>query len=519
MKNEELKNTLIAKIPPKVLSILHALEAAGFEAYVVGGAVRDLLLGREPGDFDITTNALPEQTMAVAKAAGWGVVDNLGNNFGCVVVLLQGEAFEVTTFRGEKYGQTDSHRPAEVWFCPTLQEDLSRRDFTINAMALDLQGNIHDYFGGQQDLENRILRTVGKASQRYEEDALRMLRACRFVAQLGFTYVQEEDQLPPFGAPDTPYYLPVNYKFPVGKCAGLSLERVRKELDKLLLGAYAGKGLMLLEATGLASATCQSRDHGQLTSVAILPELEHLVGLHQNARFHCYDTWEHTLQAVDNSPRELVIRWSMLLHDIGKGLPGIRVFHEDGTPGDHGHEHLSAKMATAIFARLEYPRKFSTRAIWLVARHMRFAPMMFTGRKTLLSWVRKEATYIQDFTKDPAHINFRSQQEMTEAFEQLVEVFLADMGATHAGKNPQLMADGKELGRQVVELCRNRMPVTPGDLAISGKQLLELVPRHKIRFILSYLLLRCQNGNLENEKTALLQAVTKKLQRGDLDEQ
>lgn len=505
---------LIDKVPSYTRTILEALNQAGHQAYVVGGAVRDLLLGREPGDYDITTSARPEETLALCQSKGWKVVDNLGHNFGCVVIVLEGEPTEVTTFRGERYSYEEAHRPTEIWFCQELKEDLSRRDFTINAMALDLQGNIYDYFGGQEDLEHKLLRTVGRAEQRFTEDALRMLRACRFVAQLGFDYVQEDNLLPPFGDPHTPYYLPVNFKFPVEHCSGLSLERVRNELDKLLMGPYAGKGMMLLEATGLADASCQLRANGKITTVPILPELHHLVGLHQNSRFHCYDTWEHTLQAIDNSPRELDIRWSMLLHDIGKGLPGIRVFHEDGTPGDHGHERLSAEMTAEILPRLGYTGKFKALVTWLVARHMRFAPMMFTGERTLLSWVRKEATYIKDFSKDPAHINFRNQADMTEAFQKLVEVFLADMGATHAGKNEKLMSEGRELGQQVVELCRTKMPVTTGDLALSGKKLLEIVPRHKIKDMLGYLLERCQMNNLENTEEALRQAVEKKLQRG-----
>lgn len=505
---------LTDKLPSYTTAILKALTEAGYQAYVVGGAVRDLLLNKDPKDFDITTNALPEQVLEVCKQQTWKVVDNLGHNFGCVVIVIQGEPTEVTTFRGERYSSAEAHRPSEVWYCQELKEDLSRRDFTINAMALDLDGNLYDYFGGQQDLQNKTIRTVGKAEQRFQEDALRMLRACRFVAQLGFDYVQEDNLLPSFGDPTTPYYLPINFKFPVEHCSGLSLERVRIELDKLLVAPYAGKGMMLLEATGLADACCQVRSHGKVSTIEILPELHHLVGLHQNSRFHCYDTWEHTLQAIDNSPRDLAIRWTMLLHDIGKGLPGIRVFHEDGTPGDHGHERLSAEMTAVIFKRLCYTDKFSALVTWLVARHMRFAPMMFTGERTLLSWVRKEATYIKDFSKDPAHINFRNQQDMTKAFEMLVEVFLADMGATHAGNNPHLMAEGKELGMQTIELARTKMPVTTGDLAISGKQLLELVPRHKIKDMLNYLLNRCQSCNLENTEAALLQAVEKKLQRG-----
>ena len=225
-----------SKLPSYIKSILSALNANGFEAYVVGGAVRDLLLGIEPGDFDVTTSAHPEQVLEICHAQNWRTVDNLGNNFGCVIAIVEDVPVEITTFRGEAYGK-DAHKPEKVWYCETLREDLSRRDFTINAMALDLNGKLYDYFGGQYDLQNKVLRTVGKASQRYEEDALRMFRACRFVAQLGFNYVQEDDLLPAFGMEVTPYRLEQNFKFPIERCAGLSLERVRKEIEKLLVAS------------------------------------------------------------------------------------------------------------------------------------------------------------------------------------------------------------------------------------------------------------------------------------------
>ena len=165
--------------PSYTKKILSALNAAGYEAYLVGGAVRDLLLGKSPDDYDITTNALPEQVLAVCKQHDWKTVDQLGHNFGCVVIVINGVATEVTTFRGERYNDEDMHRPAATWFCSSLREDLSRRDFTVNAMALSLDGTLYDYFGGQQDLQQKILRTVGNAKQRFHEDALRMLRACR----------------------------------------------------------------------------------------------------------------------------------------------------------------------------------------------------------------------------------------------------------------------------------------------------------------------------------------------------
>lgn len=490
-------------IPDYVKKILHMFTEAGYEAYIVGGAVRDLLLKLPPGDFDITTSATPEEISSVCRANNIKTIDNLGQNFGCVVAVIDGVAAEITTFRGESYG-SDAHKPEKVWFSKSLREDLSRRDFTVNAMAMDINGRIYDYHNGMEDLKNHILRTVGNADRRYSEDALRMLRACRFVARLGFDYVQESGVLPPFGEENTPYYMPRNFSFPTGNCAGLSLERVRTELDKLLMGKYAGKGLMLLMATGLTDAKCRVKENGTYNEIDILPELRHLEGLPQNRRFHCYNAWEHTLKAVDNSPRDLTIRWAMLLHDLGKGMPGIRGTHPDGSPSDHGHEALSAVMAQDVMTRLRYPKDFAKRVVWLVSRHMRFAPMMFTKERTLTRWVRTEA----------AGGEFRTSKDLTEAFSQLKEVFLADMGATHAGNNPQLMAEGRELADAVIEIARNKMPVHTADLAVKGADLAQIITDGaETGAFLKYLLERVRSGNLPNERTALLEAAKYRKQK------
>lgn len=490
-------------IPDYVKKILHMLTEAGYEAYIVGGAVRDLLLKLPPGDFDITTSATPEEISAVCRASNIKTIDNLGQNFGCVVAVIDGVTAEITTFRGESYG-ADAHKPEKVWFSKSLREDLSRRDFTVNAMAMDINGRIYDYHNGMEDLQNHILRTVGDAEKRYSEDALRMLRACRFVAQLGFDYVQESGVLPPFGEENTPYHMPRNFSFPTGNCAGLSLERVRTELDKLLTGKYAGKGLMLLMATGLTDAKCRVKENGTYHEIDILPELRHLEGLPQNRRFHCYNAWEHTLKAVDNSPRDLTIRWAMLLHDLGKGMPGIRGTHPDGSPSDHGHEALSAVMAQEVMTRLRYPKDFAKRVVWLVSRHMRFAPMMFTKERTLTRWVRAEA----------AGGEFRTSKDLTEAFTQLKEVFLADMGATHAGNNPQLMAEGRELADAVIEIARTKMPVHTADLDVNGADLAQIITDGaETGIFLKYLLERVRSGNLPNERAALLEAAKHRQQK------
>ena len=528
------------RVTPYIVQILSALTAAGYEAYVVGGAVRDLLSGQTPGDFDVTTSARPEQVCEIASRKGWKIVDKLGQNMGVVVVVVDGHGTEVATFRGERYS-TDVHRPAEVWFCDNLRDDLSRRDFTVNAMAMDLDGRVYDYYGGQEDLKRRILRTVGDPRRRYAEDALRMYRACRFVAQLDFTYVEGsdtpddvrwdydparslEDNLRRgaaeaaafeaehgtpygFGMPGTPYFLRKRYVFDTSRCKELSLERVRTELEKMLTSRAAGKGLMLYLATGLADCSCRVRERGQDTYVPVLPELRHLVNLHQNPRYHCYDVWEHTLQAVDNGPRDLILRWALLLHDVAKGLPGVRGVNKEGQPSDHGHEKESAKLAQGIFPRLGYARPFVKRAVWLIANHMRFAPMLIAKKNTLYRWVRSEA----------ASGRFRSEAELAEAYAQVAAVFLADMGATWSGiRHDPVFDDGRALAREVVHIAATEVPVHTGDLALSGKDVQGLLPPQSpltVGEALQYLLRRVQNGSAANDAEALKELLRHKLDR------
>ena len=565
-------------LPAYVLKTLQILNAAGYEAYVVGGAVRDMLLGIEPGDFDITTNARPEQIASVLRAAGYTLAENLGENFGVVVAVTEGHALEIATFRNERYayGQ-DAHRPAEVWFCDTLQEELSRRDFTVNAMAMDSFGKLYDFFCGQEDLKAKLLRAVGNPKQRFAEDALRMYRACRFVSQLDFTYVEGNDTAADvlgeydeeqtveqnlrsamikagkpvpadmktmgpdaqltgsldgngFGQPGTKYYLQKRYVFDISQCRNLSLERVKTELDKMLLGKAAGKGLALFLSSGLANAQCRVRDKGTETFVVVLPELAHLPGLPQNIRFHCYNVWEHTLAAVDKSPRELVLRWALLMHDVAKGLPGVRGTTPDGYPNDHGHEQKSSEMAETILTRLRYPRPFVRRVRWLVAKHMRFAPMMIHKNNTLLRWIRSEAV----------GGTFRTEKEMAESFAQLTEVFLTDMGATWAGVLQEpVMEEGRRLGEEAVRIARDRMPVHTSDLKVSGDEMQKLIERecpvHNRNMdeqeethnnskpqrtvstgeAMKYLLARVQSGSIPNERKALLQSMKRKLEKSN----
>jgi tRNA nucleotidyltransferase/poly(A) polymerase len=381
-------------IPTYVKQVIMALTNAGFEAYVVGGAVRDLLLGKEPKDYDVATNARPDEIKVVAQLSGFGVVGELGENFGVIMLTIGRHSVEVAAFRNETYG-ADAHRPAEVWYCDTLEEDLGRRDFTINAMALDYSGEIVDYFAGRDDLQKKILKTVGNADKRFEEDALRMFRACRFVGQLGFSY-------------DTKIKLAIKHN--LSKVAGLSLERVRTELNELVCSQYAEKGMALLVVSGLAGESCRYRADKTEQLIPILPELMNLVGVKQNSIYHKYDVWNHTLAALTNSDRSLEVGWAIILHDVAKGLKCIRGVNAEGEPTDFGHDVQGAKIARDILTRLHFSKATVQRVTWLVKNHMRFGSNIDVKDETNLRWVRQTAR----------EGIFRVTKEMAEAFKQLV---------------------------------------------------------------------------------------------------
>ncbi len=474
------------ELPSYVEKVLDLLQHNGFEAYVVGGAVRDLLLGRVPDDYDVVTNARPDEIKLVAEQAGIPVVSELGQNFGVVILLVEKHGVEVAAYRNEAYGSEDAHRPAEVWYCETLEEDLGRRDFTINALAVDKEGNITDCYDGLSDLRGRVLRTVGNADKRFEEDALRMFRACRFTAQLGFT-------------PDPRIAQAIHNN--LARVEGLSLERVRTELNKLLMGAYAGEGMDLMVRTGLAGESCRIRKNGKFVKVPILPELLDLVDVPQNPAFHPYDVWQHTAVALDKGDRSLEAGWGILLHDIAKGREGVRSVNKEGQPADHGHEVVGAAMARNILERLHMPRELVERVSWLVRSHMRYGFLSSQDDDKTWHWLRQEARSGQ----------FRLNKDMAEAFKQLTAVCIADVAATNADHTDIIHA--QMYGKRLVKMAY-LMPVHTSDLDFSGRDALEAGARpEQLKALMPNLLGRVQDGKLRNDPEELEQAAKKWLKR------
>lgn len=320
-------------IPQYVLEVLLRLATAGFQGYLVGGGPRDLLLGRAPQDWDVATDARPEQVEAI-----FPVTYPTGKRYGTITVRLGEAQVEVTTFRGEG-PYSDGRRPDWVRFSATLEEDLARRDFTINAIAYDPLGEVWvDPFHGRWDLRRRLVRAIGEPRERFREDGLRMLRYFRFQSTLGFKGERRTMQ----GI--VPEWL-----------VGVARERIREELDRLLLGLAPGRALHGMTASGLLQV--------------ILPEVAALRGLAQGSN-HRFDVFGHTVAAVEAIAPDLVLRWAALLHDIGKAQ--TKTADERGIHF-YGHEVCGAALARAVLQRLACPRERTDRVECLVRHHMFYA--------------------------------------------------------------------------------------------------------------------------------------------------
>ena len=319
------------QLPEKVNTIIHTLQEHGFEAYAVGGCIRDSILGRIPDDWDITTSATPLETKALfAKTFDTGI------EHGTITVLIDKDAFEGTTYRVDgKY--EDSRHPSEVTFTRSLSEDLLRRDFTINAMAYNDKEGLVDIFGGMQDLENKIIRCVGNAKARFSEDALRILRAVRFAAQLGFTIESETKEAITALAPTL---------------ANISAERIQVELIKMLVSPNP---TLLRTAYELS-----------ITKV-ILPEFDKMMVTTQETPHHKYNVGEHTLKAIEHIRADKVLRLTMLFHDVAK--PMMKTIDENGVAHFKMHDVKGAEVTKHILRRLKFDNDTMNKVVKLVQYH------------------------------------------------------------------------------------------------------------------------------------------------------
>ena len=329
-------------LPRYVQSCIDALENKGFSCYAVGGCVRDSLLGLVPHDYDLCTNARPEDIRRVFSHHDLVLA---GEKHGTVGVITENGVVEITTYRTEG-DYTDSRHPGWVEFVDDIAGDLARRDFTVNAMAFSPSRGLADPFGGGKDLENKILRTVGDASTRFEEDALRILRGVRFGVR--FSLVPEESTLEAMFS-HTPLL------------DNIARERVFDELCKLL---------PLIDAQGILRY--------QPIITQVIPELASGVGFDQHTPHHAYDVFTHTAHVVAQVPKDLTLRWAALLHDVGK----VPTFTMDETGRGHflGHAQVSAQLADVILRRLKAPTRLREDVVFLIDHHM----LVPTGERRLL---------------------------------------------------------------------------------------------------------------------------------------
>jgi tRNA nucleotidyltransferase (CCA-adding enzyme) len=450
------------RVPRVVQDFAAVFANGGFQCHLVGGAVRDTLMGRSHTDFDIATDALPPQVMSLFRR-----VIPTGIKHGTVTVLFKGTTFEVTTFRTDAQ-YSDGRRPDSVTFAPSIFDDLARRDFTINAMAYDLlTRTMNDPHGGKQDLARSVIRAIGDPAERFREDGLRPLRACRFAAQLSFTI---DDA--------TRAAIPACLEI----LAKVSAERVRDEILKTLEAPLPSVGLFLMKETGILGV--------------ILPELLEGVGVAQGS-FHCYDVFSHALYACDAAPRgSLLLRLAALLHDIGK--PRTLAVGPDGRPTFYTHEQLSAQMTTDILTRLKLPNAVVRDVTHLVAHHM----FNYLEEWTDAAVRRLIARVGEGSIKDIIALRRADQVGMCRENEQVFPEGLARFA--------QRVSDVLDAGRAF----------TVRQLALNGSDIMErlkLPPGPRVGIILEELLKSVLEDPALNEKETLL-GIAEKLFRERLAE-
>lgn len=431
-------------MPKNVDTAINLLQSAGFEAYAVGGCVRDSLLGKTPNDWDITTSAKPENMKSVF--ADFHCIDT-GIKHGTVTVVIDGEPLEITTFRldGE---YEDNRHPKSVTFTADLGADLGRRDFTVNAMAYSKMTGTVDLFGGQNDLKNKIIRCVGDPDRRFNEDALRILRALRFASALDFEIEEKTAQS-----------LLKNRAL----LGNISEERIAKELLKLVCGKGAKRIL-----TDFAPVLFE-----------ILPELQLMYKNSHDNPHHCYDIYEHTLIAVESIDPEPTLRFAMLLHDCGK--PAVKKFDENGVAHFYGHQRISAEISAQILARLKVSNKFRDEILFLVSNHDRWE---------LYENTEKMPRYLSKFGLD--------------GVLKLLKVMCADVLAQSPEYRYRLdqIADAEEIAKN---LAVQKPCLSLRELQINGRTLMDIgIPQgRKLGAVLAQLLDEVIDGVTKNTQEAL----------------
>lgn len=439
------------KSPEEVVYIIDRLEGCGYEAFAVGGCVRDSLMGNEPEDWDICTSALPEETAEVFKG---GRIIETGLKHGTITLMLNHKPYEVTTYRVDG-AYSDNRRPDAVEFVRDLKEDLARRDFTINAMAYNPRRGVIDCFGGLADLHDGVIRCVGDADKRFKEDALRIMRALRFASTLrspdlaGF-HIQE----------DTGIAIRNNVKL----LKNISAERVARELNKFVLGG------------NIVAAAFDSPE----ILFEVIPELKPARGFEQNNHRHCMDVFGHVLWSVSYAPEEIPLRLTMLLHDVAK--PFCYTEDEEGTGHFHGHQQLGSEMAKTILSRLKYDNETIDTVVQLILRHDDEIP---PDRKP----VRK-------------FLNRLGEKRL----RQLIEVKRADVNAQAPQRRDGALKALDRVEELIDEIIGQRQCFSLEDLAVNGRDLISIGITEGVEIgdILNMLLNMVMDETAGNDRDELL---------------
>ena len=444
------------ELPRTVENLIARLEQAGYSAYAVGGCVRDSLLSLQPHDWDLCTSALPEQMLEVFRGEH---VAETGLKHGTLTVIVGHVPYEITTFRTDG-NYTDHRHPDSVSFVKDVAGDLSRRDFTVNAMAYSARTGLVDLFGGQEDLARRVIRCVGVPRERFREDALRIPRALRFASVFDFSLDPETEDALRTLAPTL---------------ENLAAERIREELLKLLCGPGAGRIL---------------RAFPDVLSV-IIPDLRPMIGYDQRNHHHHFDLWEHTVQTVENVPAEPDLRLAMLLHDTGK--PDVRVLDDKGEAHYRGHQAVSAEIADRVTEALRCDRETRDRVILLVRNH---------GIR-----MRTESGAVN---LDRSFLLRRLNRFGEKDLRALIRIHRADRIAT--GYSSREREDRRMAERMdaLDALLAEHPCFTLRDLAVNGRDMQALGLRGPdVGSALQQLLEAVMDGKVSNEKDALNEFVTK----------
>ena len=435
---------MVIDLPAEVKGIIEKLEASGHEAYIVGGCVRDSLCLAAPKDWDVCTSAPPEQTLNVFS--GENVIET-GLQHGTVTVVLNHKPFEITTYRSDGI-YSDSRHPDSVEFLTDIKGDLSRRDFTINAMAYSPKAGVVDFFGGIEDLKNGLLKCVGDPDERFQEDALRILRAMRFASTLEMK-IEENTAKAMFSNR--------------GLLGRISKERIASELNGMIVGTGAYDVFV---------------EHAAIL-LEIIPELAPALGFEQNNPHHCYDVLTHTFKSIDSAPKDLAVRLALLFHDIAKP---ICYSLENGVGHFFGHQQAGAEIAGKVLSRLKYDNDTVSAVKKLVLHHD--------------SEILPESRNVKRWLNRIGETGLR----------QLVEVKRADIMAQAERYRQERLDILKDVSGTIDEVIEQRQCFSLKDLAVTGREMMEIgiPPGPQIGKMLKLLVDMVIDEQVDNSKEELM---------------